>query len=132
MLYPRHDPNHEAVSIRFATTEDEPSLELLAELDSAEPPGGRVLIAEVGGSPLAALGMADGKTIANPFRPTADVVSLLRLRAYQLRPEAASRAGRWRLVRVAAASRQTVRDTRDRLHRLLKGADVPVEHLHRG
>lgn len=125
MISTRPNPNPETLVIRAATIDDEPSLEILAELDSAEPLHAPLLIAEMDAQPVAALSMADGDTIANPFRPTADVVTLLRLRANQLRPVAVPGTGR-RLFRRAPAARQPVRHAGDRLHRLLKGADVSV------
>ena len=45
----------------------------------------RVLIAEVEGEILAATSLATGKTIADPFSRTAELRSLLELRAGQLR-----------------------------------------------
>ena len=49
-------------------------------------PAGEVLVAEVAGELVAALSPAGA--IANPFRPTADVVDLLRLRSAALRAPA--------------------------------------------
>ena len=129
MISTLHNPNLESLVIRTATTDDEPSLEVLAELDSAVRPNGPLLIAEVGAEPVAALSLADGDTIANPFRPTADVVALLRLRADQLRFLSLPGSARG-LFRRAPASGQSVRHARDRLHRLLKSSDVSIQHLH--
>ena len=67
-----------------ATPADQPSLERLAELDSSTPPAQPVLLAEVDGVLLGALGLTDGSVIADPFRHTADLVALLRARARQL------------------------------------------------
>jgi hypothetical protein len=50
----------------------------LAQLDSSRPPSGRVLLAVVGTEPVAALGVETGVVVADPFRPTADVVAVLR------------------------------------------------------
>jgi hypothetical protein len=41
-------------------------------------------VAEVSGSIVAALPLAGGKPLADPFRPTAHLLPLLRLRADQL------------------------------------------------
>lgn len=60
---------------------DEPALLRLAALDSALPLRGRKLVAEVEGRPVAALDLEDGRVIADPFRRTADIVSVLRFRA---------------------------------------------------
>ena len=70
--------------LRFGTPADQRSLARLAELDSANPPGQPVLLAEVDGVLLGALGLSDGSVIANPFHHTADLVALLRARARQL------------------------------------------------
>jgi hypothetical protein len=46
---------------------------------------GPVLIGEVKGRPAAAMSVADGRTVTNPFLPTASLVAHLRLRAGALR-----------------------------------------------
>jgi hypothetical protein len=73
------------IAIRRATESDRPALERLAALDSAPAPTGEVLIAEVGDEPQAAIEVASGATIADPFRPTAHLVELLGLRVARLR-----------------------------------------------
>ena len=72
------------IVIRPATPADLPALWRLAALDDAPVPnaGSDVLIAEVDGQPVAAY--ASGRAIADPFRRTASLVELLRLRARQL------------------------------------------------
>ncbi|MDP9258901.1 MAG: hypothetical protein M3Q31_20465, partial [Actinomycetota bacterium] len=45
-----------------------------------------IILAEDGGEIVAALAAEDGATIANPFRATAPIVAMLRLRAEQLNP----------------------------------------------
>jgi hypothetical protein len=75
----------QSIAIRRATPDDQVALERLAALDSAPAPSGEVLIAEVGDEPQAAMEVATGTTIADPFRPTADLVELLTLRAVRLR-----------------------------------------------
>ena len=79
------------ILIRPATPADTPALWRLAALDDAPVPhaGPDVLIAEVDGQPVAAY--AGDRAIANPFRKTASLVELLRLRATQL--AAAAEAG---------------------------------------
>jgi hypothetical protein len=69
------------ISIRPAVPADRPALERLAILDSAHLPSGALLVAEVDGDLVAALNPDSGFAIADPFRPTADVVALLGLRA---------------------------------------------------
>jgi hypothetical protein len=73
------------MTIRTAEAADQPSLRDLASLDSARPLSGTALVAEVDGAPIAALEMKSGRAVADPFRPTARVLELLRLRAAQLR-----------------------------------------------
>jgi hypothetical protein len=63
---------------------DEHRLAMLAELDSSRPPAQPVLLAEVDGQLAGAISLSDGTVVADPFRPTADVVDLLRVRAAQL------------------------------------------------
>jgi len=77
-------PRWSPVVIRLAVSDDELALRRLAHLDSARPLAGQKLLAEHGGSLVAAVSMADGSAIADPFRMTADTVELLRLRAAQL------------------------------------------------
>ena len=81
------------------------AIERLAVLDSAEPPRGHLLVAAVGGRPVAALPLDGGPAIADPFEQTAEVVAMLRLRLAQMhaRPSRARGAG------FAAALRDLVR-----------------------
>ena len=79
------DPYWAAVVIRPAVAADANALLRLAELDSALVPAGDTVVAEQGGSLIAAVALSDGASISDPFRPTADIVALLQLRAAQLR-----------------------------------------------
>ncbi|MGH2867028.1 MAG: hypothetical protein ACRDNK_05590 [Solirubrobacteraceae bacterium] len=74
----------ERVTLRFGSAADEDTLARLAALDSAELPAYPVLLAEVDGRLLAALGLSDGTAIADPFHRTADLIDLLRARAHHL------------------------------------------------
>jgi hypothetical protein len=74
------------LEIRAATDADLPALVRLARLDSSRPPVGTILVAEEDGEIVAALAAEDGAIIANPFRATAPIVAMLRLRAEQLNP----------------------------------------------
>jgi hypothetical protein len=71
--------------IRAADGSDGSALHRLAALDSARVPAGDLLVAEADGALVAALAPATGATIADPFRPTAEVVELLQLRGALLR-----------------------------------------------
>lgn len=66
-------------------SEPDEAIERLAQLDSATRPGGPVLVAAVAGEPVAALPLDGGPAIADPFQPTAALVSLLELRIAQMR-----------------------------------------------
>jgi hypothetical protein len=74
-----------ALKIRQAAPVDEAAIARLAQLDSAATPQGELLLAESGDEVVAALPVAGGRPITDPFRKTAEVVDLLRLRARQLR-----------------------------------------------
>jgi hypothetical protein len=83
------------IAIRRATEADALVLQRLAALDGGRPAGnGEMLIAEVGGEPHAAIDVASGAAIADPFRPTAALVELLSLRASRLREDPTRRASR--------------------------------------
>lgn len=73
------------VTIRYAFPEDTAAVAALAAVDSQSVPEGVLLIAEVGGELWAAISVSTGTSIADPFRPTADVRTLLQARAKQLR-----------------------------------------------
>jgi len=89
-------------TIRRARGEDGLALGRLAQLDSALYDGGPALLAESDGELLAAVPLREerspigdrastaattfrgGRSLADPFRPTAEVVAVLQLRAAQL------------------------------------------------
>ena len=92
-----------ALTIRRAASHDQAALARLAALDSAFPPTGETLLAEVGEELWAAVEVGSGAAIADPFRPSADMVELLRFRADRLRGEGrAERRTRARLLPRAA------------------------------
>ena len=70
--------------LRLATARDKRPLERLAQLDSRPTPSGTTLIAELRGSPVAAVSLPTGELIADPFVRTGEIAELLRLRASQL------------------------------------------------
>ena len=91
------------LTIRRATAADEFAVRRLAALDSAFPPTGEVLLAEMGDELWAALSLDTGATIADPFRPSRDLVELLRFRAGGVKGDARGRTGaRARLLPRAA------------------------------
>jgi hypothetical protein len=89
-------PQEDAIAIRLARPADGPALARLAALDdhaeqadrlagmAGEPWDRGILVAEVDGTVAAALVVQDGTIVADPFRRTALLVDLLRLRAEQL------------------------------------------------
>jgi hypothetical protein len=80
-----------SVLIRAARGSDGPALERLAALDSATVPAGELLVAEADGALIAARSLATGRSIADPFVPSADVLALLKLRAGALAAPASRR-----------------------------------------
>jgi hypothetical protein len=72
------------LTIRLATPEDAGTLRRLAELDSASPLTGSVLLAEREGAPIAAVSLRRGRVTADPFQHATPAVRLLLLRRYQL------------------------------------------------
>jgi hypothetical protein len=70
-----------AFTIRRADLADLAALDRLAALDSQSAPTGDVLVAEVGGELWAALELSSGRAIADPFRPSGELVDLLRMQA---------------------------------------------------
>ena len=92
-------PTSTTISIRPAFPDDSEAIMRLAALDSAPVPRSPLLLAEQDGELRAALSVADGRAIADPFALTANMVALLRLHASSrdaVRPAAASTQGRRR------------------------------------
>jgi hypothetical protein len=65
-------------------SEPDDAIERLAQLDSARRPSGPMVVAAVGGEPVAALPLDGGPALADPFQPTAALISLLQLRVAQM------------------------------------------------
>jgi hypothetical protein len=84
-----------SLTFRPAYADDYLALLRLAALDSADAvPAAPLLLAEIDGELRAALSLHDGSAIADPFFPTADILTLLRIHA---RPTRRLRVGRRRL-----------------------------------
>lgn len=81
----RIEPVGRAVTLRYAVPADADALDRLAQLDSDRAPRGVVLVAEVDGELWAAISLDDHHAVADPFRPTGELVALLVERARQLR-----------------------------------------------
>lgn len=103
------DPNPagHALTIRLATTADSVALRRLAQLDSAPALVGEVLLAECGNEALAAIGIVSGSLIADPFRRTAEISSMLVLRRRDLAGQG-TEMPRWRRgIRAAVAAQRS-------------------------
>jgi hypothetical protein len=97
-------PRYDAVTIRRTTPDDWIALERLADLEGRAAPSGAALVAEVDEHILAARWIEAEVTLANPFQPTAELVSLLDARARHL--DARPRLLTHPLRRAAAALRR--------------------------
>jgi hypothetical protein len=84
------------ITIRPAYADDASAVARLAALDSAPIPTGPMLVAEVDGELYAALSLADGGVIADPFHLTRLHVELLRTQASAQRHSSARLNGRQR------------------------------------
>lgn len=74
------------ITIRWAGPEDAAAITALAALDSRPVPKAPMLVAERDGTIRAALAVGIGApALADPFSPTGELVTLLELRAEQLR-----------------------------------------------
>jgi len=74
-----------AIVIRPARAADALPIARLSALDGRRLPAGARVVAEADGRIVAAADVRTGAAIADPFKPTAALVSLLRVRAGQLR-----------------------------------------------
>ena len=92
-----------AVELRPARADDDAAVRELAALDDARPLEGPVLVAVIGGRPVAAIALDDERVVANPFVPTAHAVTLLRMRARHLSDVSPRRRRRIRLPRLRLA-----------------------------
>jgi hypothetical protein len=75
---------YRSVVVRVARPEDDAAIRRVAALDSKEIPEGVKLVAEADAEIIAALPIGGGESVADPFRWTADVVALMKMRAAQL------------------------------------------------
>jgi hypothetical protein len=93
-----------SITIRPGYADDERALFRLAALDSAAGvPAAPLLVAEVDGELSAALSLHDGSVIADPFRPTADIVALLRAHVAAVTPARRKRPRRRPQLRLSPA-----------------------------
>ncbi len=93
------------ITIRISTEADSARVHELAELDGHAAPKGEAVLAEVNGRLVAAVGVADGVAVADPFVLTSDTLEVLRVRAEQERERTLGRGpllGRLMLIRQRA------------------------------
>jgi hypothetical protein len=67
------------ITIRLSSLDDRAAIQRLANLDGCRPPDGQAILAIVSGELRAALPVGGGDAIADPFRPTTELVKLLRV-----------------------------------------------------
>ncbi len=72
------------ITLRVVQQDADGELERLAQLSGVERPSGPSLVAEVNGEARAALPLAGGTVLADPFHPSTELGSLLTLRLAQL------------------------------------------------
>jgi hypothetical protein len=94
-----------SIAIRRAGDADRLVLERLAALDETPLRLGEFLVAEVDGELQAAVHVDSGEAIADPFRPTSDLVALLGLRARRLRATTVLAGGPGLRARLRALTR---------------------------
>ena len=75
----------ESITIRPLREDDVAAVELLAELEQRPVPQGQLLLVEVDGTIEAAIGLESGETVADPASKSTGALTLLRVRAVQLR-----------------------------------------------
>jgi hypothetical protein len=95
---------YETVTVRLAGDRDVDAVRRLAERDGRAVPRRPLLVVEVEGTLLAARSLADGYSVADPFRHTAHLVELLALRTAHLRGEGRSPRRRRVTERLALAA----------------------------
>jgi len=83
---PAQSPDRD-VTIRLSTGDDGDgeTIRRLALLDDGEPPRGPVMLAELDGEPVAAVGLADGTAVADRSRSSGGILALLHLRRLESR-----------------------------------------------
>jgi hypothetical protein len=100
-----HTHHLAGVVLRAARPDDALALDRLASLDSRRAPGGPALLAEENGELRAALYLERGDAVADPFTPTAHLVTLLRHHAARRATPPAAARGRRVLRGLAPAVR---------------------------
>jgi hypothetical protein len=116
--------NRSEIEIRLLGLEDGAAVARLAELDTAAVPPTPLIGGIVEGRLVAARSLASGESVADPFRRTSEIRSLLAQRARQLK----GGRGRGLLSRIR---RRLARDVTPRLSGAPRAPFVPgSEHTH--
>lgn len=89
----------DTVLLRLCCVGDDEAIERLAQLEGKPAPVGRHIVAEIDGVVIAALPLAGGKLLADPFRATSHLLPLLELRAKQVNACTNGHASIWGAVR---------------------------------
>jgi hypothetical protein len=74
-----------AIRLSIADDRDDETITRLASLSDSAQPHGPVMLAEVDGEPVAALGIADGDAVADPSRANRTILALLHLHRLEAR-----------------------------------------------
>jgi hypothetical protein len=96
---PEPEPHYDCVTVRRAWPDDVLAIRRLEQLDGRELSPGPVLVAEAEGRILAARSLVSGSAVADPFRPTGELVALLAMRAKHLGSSARLRRTLFRRAR---------------------------------
>jgi hypothetical protein len=92
------------ITIRRLGAEDAAAVTRLAQRDTARAPRGELIGAELDGHLVAAISTTTGEAIADPFRRTAEIVEMLRVRLSQLNARPTFRTRLLSLLRPARAA----------------------------
>ena len=109
--------------IRAATPDDQAAITRLAQLEGRPEPQSALLLAEIHGEVLAALPLDGAPAIADPFRPTLELIEMLKQRAAQLRGE---QAGGGRVRRAWSALRRA--SSQPVMAPLAGDVSLPIRH----
>jgi hypothetical protein len=78
-------PTVASIRASLGESTDGESIRRLARLTETEPPHGAVVLAEICGEPVAAVGIADGRAVSDPRRVTPGLMRHLRMHSVRVR-----------------------------------------------
>ena len=96
--------SHHALTIRAATSRDHGALARLRPRDTGRHLGGTALLAEAGGTVVAAIGLTSGTVLADPANPNTVAIHSLRHRRYRILRQSGDVGASWALIRRLAHS----------------------------